>query len=725
MAERVMTSRSRASGVQHRETDASPRTSYKNLLRNNYRGVIDNPVARRTFEDVKKDVHNFYLEYNLEHVVDEKQLLRGALMVRDEREFKVASDDVEASSAISEKGPNHDHIEISPHDKGNREKNYLESLYRLSKIEKEALVREQKPKLIEQTKELNTVIFTCCVGAIVQGWSQASITGANLQWPYAFGLQEDYNDTASVTNQWVVGGVNGITYFAAASIGAWISDPLNDLRWGRRGALFAAGVFTFAASIASAFVDDWPSLFGCRLLLGIGYGAKASVVPIFESEVSPKTTRGRLLVSWQTFTALGILLGSAVNLVFHGPQSAPPRGESVLSNPMTSDNWRQSVAWRLQIASCAIPAVVLLCLVPLCSESPRWLVKKGRYDKAYKVLRGLRETPLQATRDLYEIYAQLRVETVLFSKNKDIETQLENWTDSRMYPQAAEKSSYWSRVMQLFTVSRNRRASLAACTVMASQQLSGINIFAFLNTTLFSIGGNRPMISLWLGFGFAAANAVGSPIAYFFIDSKGRRFLLLFSLLLMLPLLLAMAFSFRIPDPTTRLAVTETFVILYTIVYSPGAGVVPFLYSSEVFPLINREAGMSLACSVSFTLAGVLALTVPQLVEALGPTRLLCLFAGLDAAAAILVWLFAPGTVEASTLEEMSYLFGVPTAHHVQYQTGTVLPWVVRRCVPGKEAGPLEPLYHYWRSRSREMEREGMETGEEGHGGSETGSNVG
>lgn len=78
------------------------------------------------------------------------------------------------------------------------------------------------------------------------------------------------------------------------------------------------------------------------------------------------------------------------------------------------------------------------------------------------------------------------------------------------------------------------------------------------------------------------------------------------------------------------------------------------MYSAEVFPLINREVGMSLACAVNFALAGVLALTIPQLSHSLGQPRLLGLFAGLDAAAAILVWLFLPSTVQIATLEEMN-----------------------------------------------------------------------
>ena len=291
---------------------------------------VDNPLIYRDNDDLKKDVKTFFRRYKLEYVLDEELQLRGARLAKDDVLFKESGD--------------------------------------LSPVEKKALNKEENPKLKEQSKELNTILLTCCIGAIVQGWSQASIIGANLQWPYAFGLQTTYKDSDTITNFWIFGGVNAITYFAASSIGAWLSDPLNEYFWGRRGALFIAGLFTFTASIGSAFTYSWKTLFVCRLFLGIGYGAKASVVPIFESEVSPPNSRGRLLVSWQTFTAVGILLGSAINLIFHGPENVPLIGSIVPELTASSDIWRHKIAWRLQIASCAIPAIPLLCLAFLCSE---------------------------------------------------------------------------------------------------------------------------------------------------------------------------------------------------------------------------------------------------------------------------------------------------------------------------------------------------------------------
>jgi len=72
------------------------------------------------------------------------------------------------------------------------------------------------------------------------------------------------------------------------------------------------------------------------------------------------------------------------------------------------------------------------------------------------------------------------------------------------------------------------------------------------------------------------------------VDSKGRRFLLIVSLAAMIPLLIATGFSFKADNSSAQIGVVATFLMLFTLAYSPGAGVVPFLYSSEIFPQVLR-----------------------------------------------------------------------------------------------------------------------------------------
>ena len=85
------------------------------------------------------------------------------------------------------------------------------------------------------------------------------------------------------------------------------------------------------------------------------------------------------------------------------------------------------------------------------AESPRWYMKMGNYRAAYRSLRRLRHTPLQAARDLYYIHVQLIEEDNLRGSN------------------------YFVRFFELFTIPRVGRATLAAFVVMLAQQMCGIN----------------------------------------------------------------------------------------------------------------------------------------------------------------------------------------------------------------------------------------------------------
>lgn len=82
---------------------------------------------------------------------------------------------------------------------------------------------------------------------------------------------------------------------------------------------------------------------------------------------------------------------------------------------------------------------------------------------------------------------------------------------------------------------------------------------------------------------------------------QGRRFLLNLSFPNMAWTLLAAGLCLRIsPERTSlRLGFFIFFVLLFMVAYSPGEGPVAFTVSSEVFPLVNREVGMSFAVSAT------------------------------------------------------------------------------------------------------------------------------
>ena len=57
--------------------------------------------------------------------------------------------------------------------------------------------------------------------------------------------------------------------------------------------------------------------------------------------------------------------------------------------------------------------------------------------------------------------------------------------------------------------------------------------------------------------------------------------------------ILAAGLCFQISDDKLRKGFFSLFFLLFTLAYSIGEGPIAFTMTSEVFPLVNREVGMS------------------------------------------------------------------------------------------------------------------------------------
>jgi MFS family permease len=145
-------------------------------------------------------------------------------------------------------------------------------------------------------------------------------------------------------NTWLLGVTVGVPFFAGAVLGLIITDPIaRILRFGRRGAICVAGIFSFISVVGSASIHKWEHLLGFRILLGAGMAGKASIVPILLSETSPKNVRGILLVFWQLFVAFGLFAGSIANLSVY--------------------KLNAGASWRYMFIAACIPALLLLSLI--------------------------------------------------------------------------------------------------------------------------------------------------------------------------------------------------------------------------------------------------------------------------------------------------------------------------------------------------------------------------
>ena len=234
----------------------------------------------------------------------------------------------------------------------------------------------------------------------------------------------------NIKSEYITGLVVGAPYLACAVIGCWLTEPMNRYL-ARRGTIWVSCFIAAVASVWEGVCNSWVNLFIARFVLGLGIGSKSSTVPVYAAECSPAPIRGALVMMWQMWTAFGIMLGNIMGVVFMG----------------LPDN----LSWRLMLGSTVVLPLVVCAQVYFCPESPRWLIEHNKINKAYEAFRTLRPTDLQAARDLYYAYVGVELEREV-NKGKN----------------------FFTMFLELFTIPRNARATLATWIVMFLQQVSSL-----------------------------------------------------------------------------------------------------------------------------------------------------------------------------------------------------------------------------------------------------------
>lgn len=206
------------------------------------------------------------------------------------------------------------------------------------------------------------------------------------------------------------------------------------------------------------------------------------------------------------------------------------------------------LAWRFQLAAAFAPAIPILIFVWMVPESPRWLIKKARYQQAFDSFCKYRNSEMQAARDLFYSHCQIMEEQSAFAG-----------------------SHLATRIKQLVTVPRLRRATIASAVCVISQQFSGINIMAFYSSTIFAEAGYGPLQTLLASWGFGFTMFVFAFPAVYTMDTWGRRNLLMFTFPLMAACLAAAGCCFLLDESNgARVPLIALFVYLFTALYGPG-----------------------------------------------------------------------------------------------------------------------------------------------------------
>lgn len=148
--------------------------------------------------------------------------------------------------------------------------------------------------------------------------------------------------------------------FIGSLILGWVSDHI-----GRQKIFNFSFMLITVASFLQFFATTPEQLIGLRILIGIGLGGDYSVGHTLLAEFSPRRHRGILLGAFSVVWTVGYVLASLAGHHF------------ISENPD---------AWRWLLASSALPALLITVLRWGTPESPRWLMRQGRFAEAHAVV---------------------------------------------------------------------------------------------------------------------------------------------------------------------------------------------------------------------------------------------------------------------------------------------------------------------------------------------------
>ncbi|KAI0628428.1 AmMst-1 [Trametes polyzona] len=358
---------------------------------------------------------------------------------------------------------------------------------------------------------------------------------------------------------------------AGTFLGALSGAPSADILGRRISIMLACAVFCLGVSLQTGSSTLATFIVG-RSFAGLGVGLVSTLIPMYQSECSPKWIRGAIVSCYQFAITVGLLLAAIIN-------------NATKARPNHS-------AWQISISVQLIWAFVLFVGMIWLPETPRWLVKKDRVDYAVRSMARLRSLPPDHPEVISEI------EDIVAALNSEREMG---------------QSSY----IDCFRSSRNKIAlrTFTGIALQAWQQLTGVNFISYYGITFFTSAGiqNPFLISV-------AINIVNTGMTLpgmWAVDRYGRRALLLWGAALMCLcefLIAILGVTISIANVAGQRALIG-LVCIYVGTFAATWGPVAWVVTGEIFPLNVRAKGISLSAVSNWLWNWALAFATPYLVN--------------------------------------------------------------------------------------------------------------
>lgn len=404
--------------------------------------------------------------------------------------------------------------------------------------------------------------------------------------------------------------------------------------------IISAAVFTISIPIICAsglFHDGNFFLLSLgRILQGVASGFIGVVVPMYLAECLSAKSRGKGTATFQLILTLGLVFAALIGLIVTylvGAAYVPQPGEIVPQE--TINKW--IFAWQTIFWVCSIPGIALFIGAFKLKESPRWLYKKGRVDEALQ--------SLAANNGMDEAKKIL----------KEIEQAEKEEMEQKKAIKAQSKKETLMQKKYVIPF-------LLTIAVLMLTQATGMNSVLNYSVIIFGDSGMEGEFANWSDLAIKLVNFFVTIAAVYFVDRKGRKFLLKIGIGGIVIAQIGIAIMFACIDGgvlqksmTTGIIVTLLF-FLFVAAYAFGPGVCVWLALTELMPTRIRANGIAIGMilnqSVSATIASVFPLWITS-------TSYLVVFGTLSCFGIIyflIVAIFLPET-KGKTLEEISKFF--------------------------------------------------------------------
>ncbi|GGF67547.1 sugar porter family MFS transporter [Wenyingzhuangia marina] len=425
-----------------------------------------------------------------------------------------------------------------------------------------------------------SISMVSAMGGLLFGYDWVVIGGAKPFYERFFDIANSANLQAWAMSSALIGCI----------LGAVISGVISDKFGRKRPLLLAALLFTISA-FGTGISESYEIFIIYRVVGGLGIGLASALSPMYIAEVSPSEFRGRFVSLNQMTIVIGILAAQVVNIIIADVVPVDATDEFIKAS------WNGTTGWRWMFWAELVPAIAFFIFTFFVPESPRWLMKVEKKEKAYPTLVKIGG----------EIYAKMEIE--------NIQATLNNVT---------EKVDFKALFQPKY-----RMVLVVGIVLAIFQQWCGINIIFNYADEIFTAAGYGVSDTLFNIVITGSVNLLFTLVAMFTVDKWGRKKLMLLGSLglAVTYLLLGSAFYFELKG----IAVLS-LVVIGIGVYAMSLAPITWVILSEIFPNRIRGAAMAVATFSLWIACFALTYTFPLLNKGFGAAgtfwvyAIICLF---------------------------------------------------------------------------------------------------